>query len=352
MNTPKPLTAIVTVIKKQKYYLFMFTAIAILAMVLLTGVIIFTHQVYITDNGETKCYLTSNENPDEILSDNNYELSADDEYSFSGFDKNKGEIIITRAYPVSLVNGGQITYINVTGGTVSDALTKAGITLGSDDILTPALDTPVDKDTKITLQRVSYETEVTEQQIPYETVEVTSAAIAKGNTVVSNEGTEGVLNVTTKKMYVDGKLSHTEIINEQVVSEPVDRVVAVGTKSSNTISQLVPPADFQLDANGVPVSYSTVLTGKSAAYSANSTAKTASGRTVKVGYVAVDPKVIPYGTPLYIVSNDSKHVYGYAIAADTGAALVNGSILVDLFFPDYNSSCNWGIHNVSVYVLN
>ncbi len=61
--------------------------------------------------------------------------------------------------------------------------------------------------------------------------------------------------------------------------------------------------------------------------------------------------MIPYGTHLYITSADGKHVYGYAIAADTGTALRDGIIDVDLFFNTYEGSCRWGKKKVNIYVL-
>ncbi|MEG0005293.1 MAG: 3D domain-containing protein, partial [Clostridium sp.] len=75
---------------------------------------------------------------------------------------------------------------------------------------------------------------------------------------------------------------------------------------------------------------------------------TASGMKVKRdpdGYstVAVDPRVIPLGTKLYVEG------YGYAIAADTGGAIKGNKI--DLYFnPGYNLG-GWGRRTVTVYVL-
>ena len=67
--------------------------------------------------------------------------------------------------------------------------------------------------------------------------------------------------------------------------------------------------------------------------------------------MAVNPKVIPYGTKLWITSADGKMVYGYAIAADTGGALLNGRVLVDLFM-DTNAECKaFGRRNMNVYIL-
>ena len=68
--------------------------------------------------------------------------------------------------------------------------------------------------------------------------------------------------------------------------------------------------------------------------------------------VAVDPSVIPYGTLLYITSTDGSFVYGYAVATDTGIALQNGHILVDLFYETYAESVINGAIQVNVYVVN
>ena len=40
-----------------------------------------------------------------------------------------------------------------------------------------------------------------------------------------------------------------------------------------------------------------------------------------MGNVAVDPRIIPYGSKLFIMSADGKYVYGYGIACDTGGSV-------------------------------
>ncbi len=70
------------------------------------------------------------------------------------------------------------------------------------------------------------------------------------------------------------------------------------------------------------------------------------------GRVAVDPDQIPYGTKLYIVSSDGRYVYGYAVAADTGGFVWNGSgTTVDLYMNTYSECMSFGRRTVEIYVL-
>lgn len=95
----------------------------------------------------------------------------------------------------------------------------------------------------------------------------------------------------------------------------------------------------------IPTKYIDV---RATAYTAKNS-YTASGLKACVGHIAVDPKVIPLGTKLYIQSLDGSKDYGYAIAADTGSAIKGNK--VDLFF-NSNYECNmFGARNVRVYVL-
>ena len=112
--------------------------------------------------------------------------------------------------------------------------------------------------------------------------------------------------------------------------------------------------DIELDEGGQPVNYKKVLTGSCSAYTndkGDSGSWTSTGKHVAVGLVAVDPKVIPYGTKMWITSADGKIVYGYAIAADTGSAMRSGRTLVDLFMPTMTECIQFGRRNMNVYIL-
>ncbi|MDE6710227.1 MAG: G5 domain-containing protein [Oscillospiraceae bacterium] len=240
-------------------------------------------------------------------------------------------------------------------GTVNDALAAANIDIYDDDLINIGFNEPLNANTEIVVNRVNIVEEVQIETIDYATRYKEDNNYTIGYSEVVVDGEEGEVETTLRHVYIDGELVSSSVVDEDI-TEPVDKVVLVGTKEYNpiddfSISQIPAPMDLTLDANGVPTSYQKVLTGKSCAYSARPGAGTASGRKATVGCVAVDPNIIPYGTELYITTTDGSAVYGYAIAADTGTALVEGQILVDLFMESYDASCDWGARQVNVYIL-
>ncbi|MBQ9346577.1 MAG: G5 domain-containing protein [Oscillibacter sp.] len=72
---------------------------------------------------------------------------------------------------------------------------------------------------------------------------------------------------------------------------------------------------------------------------------TASGTKVHKGVVAVDKRVIPLGTRLYVMANN--YEYGYSVAEDTG---VTGNT-IDLYFESYRGMQNFGRRPATVYIL-
>lgn len=72
--------------------------------------------------------------------------------------------------------------------------------------------------------------------------------------------------------------------------------------------------------------------------------RTATGSKPKEGRtIAVDPKVIPYGSTVYIEG------YGYYIAEDTGSAIKGNRI--DVFIEDYDKAKQLGRRIANVWIL-
>lgn len=106
-----------------------------------------------------------------------------------------------------------------------------------------------------------------------------------------------------------------------------------------------------IDESGKSVKYEKMISGSCTAYTAPVGAITSVGLAPKVGYVAVDPKIIPYGTKMYISSPDGSIVYGYAIAADTGGAMLSGRRLLDLYYDTEKECIQFGVRKMNVYIL-
>jgi len=100
-------------------------------------------------------------------------------------------------------------------------------------------------------------------------------------------------------------------------------------------------------ALSAPIRYRRTLTMTATAYTAEdagTTNLTYRGHRLRRGLVAVDPRVIPLGTRLYVVG------YGYAIADDIGGAIKGNKI--DLAFENHADAIQFGVQKVTVYILN
>lgn len=83
------------------------------------------------------------------------------------------------------------------------------------------------------------------------------------------------------------------------------------------------------------------LTVRATAYALPGT--TATGVGVRFGIIAVDPRVIPLGTRLYVPG------YGEGIAADTGGAVRGNRI--DVWLPSEAQAEEWGVKTITITIL-
>ena len=277
-----------------------------------------------------------------------------DTYVFDGM-----IIEVERAFGVKLVVDKKTVKCRATRGTtVSQLLENAGITLGKKDKVSKKLTDKVNKGEKITVKRVTYKTHKATEILKFKTVTKKDSSLYKGNSKVTQEGKDGIKLVTYKDKYVNGELVKSTPVKTTVKKEAQPRIIIVGSKARpaisvngrKTISELKPPSSLKLDKNGRPTEYKKLITGKATAYCCGTTCAT--GVHVKPGYIAVNPRQIPYGTKMYIVSSDGKWNYGYAIAADTGGFARNGSgNVADLFMWSESACWQFGHRTVEIYIL-
>ena len=95
-----------------------------------------------------------------------------------------------------------------------------------------------------------------------------------------------------------------------------------------------------------PTKFAKKLTMEATAYTSEDPGcglYTARGNRLRKGLVAVDPRVIPLGTRLYIPG------YGYAIADDTGGAIKGNKI--DLAYESRSEALKFGRRMIEVYII-
>lgn len=262
-------------------------------------------------------------------------------------------------FKITLTADGKTITKKVSGKTVADAISAMNVKLGENDFTKPALDALIKEGMKIEVNRVSLKERTEKETIAYETEYTYSDSLYNNHTKTLKAGKKGSKAVVYQDRYVNGKLEKSTILSEKVVSEPVKALVQVGTKVNSSpsslpvgtpISEMAEPSYLTIGANGLPTKYKSVINAKATAYCIPG-GITSTGKKAQTGYIAVDPKEIPYGTEMYIVSADGQYVYGYCIAADTGSYIYDVDWTVDLFMNSEEQCVKWGRRDIIIYVL-
>ena len=147
------------------------------------------------------------------------------------------------AVPVTIDADDEERALTSYADTVEGALADAGVEVGPDDRVEPDVDTPLSDVERITVARVEVIEESEEVTLEHGREERPTDELVAGETEVDTAGRDGLRRDTYEVVLVDGQEESRELIEEEVVEEPVDEVVLVGTADPEPEPAPAPPED-------------------------------------------------------------------------------------------------------------
>ena len=235
------------------------------------------------------------------------------------------KIYIQRATPVIIQADGHMFEARTHRETVGQVLAEQGIALMGQDFSRPSLDAAIGVDDVIEIVRVREQVEFEEEYIDFETQWVADSELELDQREILQQGETGIIRSRTRVRYENGTQVWQELEDEWLAQEPRNQEIAYGT---NIVVRT-------LDTPTGPIEYWRKVSMRATAYSAATSGKTtdhplygvtASGLQAGKGIVAVDTRVIPLRTQLYVED------YGPAIAGDRGGRILGKHI--DLGYPE------------------
>lgn len=268
-------------------------------------------------------------------------------------------VVVRHAIPVQIDCNGDMLSLEVVGTTVADALVAAGLDPSLGLHVVPAVEAPLRANMTIVAKDVFLRISQEEVEIPFDVIEQPDATLLAGQRKVISPGKVGRA-MRVYEIVVTGGVEGTRYAKaEEILSEPVAEVVAVGTKKF--VNQILVASK---STHVAPRPTTAPTTGRK--LSVTSTAYTpwdpgcggasVIERKLKAydvpsgwGIIAVDPRVIPLGSKVYVSG------YGNAIAADTGGA-INGNRIDVCFWAGGESASRsaafgWGRRTVTVTII-
>lgn len=330
---------------KAKKILGISAGVATCVIVLTMTVVTMRKTVVISIDGNEETYVTYKGTVNDVLQDKGIEIDPKDKVQ-PELDTKLSEdatVMVKKAVDVKVVVAGQELELKTAEDTIGEMLVAEDETLkeigveynAEFDEVTPAADTQVAKDLQVQLVQVEVYEELAVEAIPYSTEWETDYDKDVSYSQVKTAGANGEKEVTYKYVKKDG-----EVVSKEIAS-------VKNTKAAQTQIGVKGGSYLVANRGGETVKGKKQIICQSTAYSGGG--KTATGRPVSynpggLSTIAVDPRVIPLGSKVWVEG------YGYAIAADTGGA-IKGNI-VDVYFDSSSQAKTWGRkHGVKVLIV-
>lgn len=249
-------------------------------------------------------------------------------------------ITIRRSKPLTIHVDGETIQTRSYRTNALDVLAEVGIGLIGYDYTRPGPEVTLQPGDTIEVVRVTEDFRLIDTPIPFDTVWQGTDQFDLDQSGLLIAGEPGIQRQRVRVRYDNGVEAGQTVDGEWTAKEPITQVMGYGTRI--TVRTLDTPEG--------PIEYWRVVRMRVTSYTAASSGKapdhpyygiTASGVVAGKGVVAVDPRVVPFRSNVYVPG------YGVAFVGDTGGG-VKGR-WIDLGFDEDNYESWWGY--VDVYYL-
>lgn len=320
---------------------------------LLSQTVLAQNTFVITDGDDVIVHTSYATDPAEALTEAGIDVDQD-EYSATQNEEGGYDITVQRNDAVTVTCGGQTQQVRIEDATVADLLERIGVPTGEGyEISVDLAAQPVDG-MQIIVDHHVINQETYTLDIPFEITTVPDPAMPLGHERIITEGIVGQELCTADVEYLNAQEISRIVTSKETVRETQPQVVAVGTGEAVGQKNTWPLIgdDVIVLPSGEVLTYYKTDTFQATAYTqyddgCNNT--TATMTPVRWGVVAVDPRVVPYGTRMFIINSDGTFVYGVGTAEDCGGG-IKGKRL-DLYMPTLREAYRYGRKDVTVYFL-
>jgi uncharacterized protein YabE (DUF348 family)/3D (Asp-Asp-Asp) domain-containing protein len=315
---------------------------ALVALSSITGFAWANKTVTLVVDGSSKSLTTESTDVASLLKEGDVSLRQGDLVSpdVSSAIGDGSVVVVRHAIPVTVKIGDQSMTLTVLGRTVADALVMAGLDPTSGLSSDPTVDSPLEAGMTITATDVFYRIAEEEIALPYGSVVQGDPALPLNARKVLKPGVAGSAIRVWQVLVTSGVEGARTLKAEQVLKPAVNEIVAVGMKRPfrKVIAAKAPSkprVTVKPRRTPAPAVVGKTLKMDSTAYTPYECGQDVSWVAAKKrayhipdgwGLIAVDPRVIPLGSKVFVAG------YGYAVACDTGGA-IKGNII---------DVCYWG----------
>ena len=309
----------------------------------------------IRDGTRTITYTSFRRDPARVLDEAGLDLGEYDTYTTEPMEDGEA-ILVQRLQNITVVYHGQTAIVTTFGETVGELLLWLNLNVTGEDVVSHDLDDQTYDGMELWIGRELTVSETYTTAVAHGVSYCQDASVPEGTEAVLIPGSDGELLCQAEVTYVNGREVNRQIRSETMTRAPVTEIVSRGTKLPESPSD--PEAMPEIGEgyiklpSGEILTYSGTDTIRATAYThtdAGCDFDTATGTIVHKGTVAVDPRYIPYGTRMFIVSNDGAYICGICVAEDCGGDIKGDRM--DIYFPTYEECRQFGRRVCTIYYL-